>query len=153
MSSQSTFTRLYLVTAFNSGYSSAVFSLNVSWSRILALEILQLPLAAGKHSTTAHWTVLHSLSELSPVGRVTVSEWTHREHRLHHLFYCCVTSPRTRMLRTLHSNDFTCYAYGRIVCYCVLTIPSKDWYLQSHILATGLYATIYIHIYIFKIYF
>jgi hypothetical protein len=31
LSSQSTFTSFYLVAALRSGYSSAVFSLNVSW--------------------------------------------------------------------------------------------------------------------------
>jgi hypothetical protein len=35
------------------------------------------------------------------------SERIHREYRLHHLFYCCVTSPRMRMLRALHSNGCT----------------------------------------------
>jgi hypothetical protein len=38
---------LYLVTALHKDHSSAVFSLNVSWYRILAMEILQLPLLAG----------------------------------------------------------------------------------------------------------
>jgi hypothetical protein len=45
--SQTTFAVLYLVTALHSGYSSALFSLGVSWQRILAMEILQLPLPAG----------------------------------------------------------------------------------------------------------
>jgi hypothetical protein len=44
------FTSLYLVTAIHSGYSSAVSSLDVSWQRILAMEILQLPLPPGYHS-------------------------------------------------------------------------------------------------------
>jgi hypothetical protein len=38
--SQSAFTSIYLVTALNNGYSSAVFPLNVSWQRILAMEVL-----------------------------------------------------------------------------------------------------------------
>jgi hypothetical protein len=46
-SSQSAFTSLYLVTALHNGYSSAMSSLDVSWWRILAMEILQLPLPAG----------------------------------------------------------------------------------------------------------
>jgi hypothetical protein len=40
------------------------------------------------------------------------SERTHREHRLHHLFYCCVTSPRTRML---HSNFCTRHAMWHLL--------------------------------------
>jgi hypothetical protein len=54
------------------------------------------------------------------VGRPP-SERTYRKHRLHNLFYCYVTSQRTRKLRALHSNG---------CCF------------QSHLLATGLYATI-----------
>jgi hypothetical protein len=58
-------------------------------------------------------------------------ERTYRKNRLHHLFYCCVTSPRTRKLRAIHSNG-SC--------------------LQSHLLATGLYATIcIIYVYILVI--
>jgi hypothetical protein len=53
----------------------------------------------------------------------TASERIYRKYRPHHLFYFCVTSPRTRNLRVLHSN-----------CCC----------LQSPFLATGLYATILI---------
>jgi hypothetical protein len=46
-SSQSTFASLYLATALSNAYSSAVFSLDVSWQRILAKHILQLRLPAG----------------------------------------------------------------------------------------------------------
>jgi hypothetical protein len=45
-SSQSTSTSLYLV-AHGNGYSSAVSSLDVSWWRIFAMEILQVLLSAG----------------------------------------------------------------------------------------------------------
>jgi hypothetical protein len=48
------------------------------------------------------------------------SERIYRKHRLQYLFYC-VTSPRTRKLRALHSNGFCS---------------------QSRLLATGLYATV-----------
>jgi hypothetical protein len=41
--SQSAFTSRCSVAALNNGYSSAMFSLDVSWRRILTMEILQLP--------------------------------------------------------------------------------------------------------------
>jgi hypothetical protein len=44
--SQSIFTSLYLVTALHNGCSSAMSSLDVSWKRILAMEILPLLLPA-----------------------------------------------------------------------------------------------------------
>jgi hypothetical protein len=47
-SSQSAFTSLYLATALHNGYSSALFPLDVSWYRILATEILLLPLPIPK---------------------------------------------------------------------------------------------------------
>jgi hypothetical protein len=43
----STFTSVYLVTALHNGYSSTVSSLYVAWQRIIAMEILQLPLSPG----------------------------------------------------------------------------------------------------------
>jgi hypothetical protein len=46
-SPESAFTSLYLLTALNNDYSSAVFSLDVSWWQISAMEILQLLLPAG----------------------------------------------------------------------------------------------------------
>jgi hypothetical protein len=46
-SSKSTFTSLYLVTALHDVFSSAVCSLDISWKRILAMEILSLSLAAS----------------------------------------------------------------------------------------------------------
>jgi hypothetical protein len=46
-SSQSNFASLCSVTALHNGYSSAMSSLDVSWLRILAVEILQLQLPAG----------------------------------------------------------------------------------------------------------
>jgi hypothetical protein len=70
------------------------------------------------------WTVKFD-SRSTEHGRLShiASELTYRKHHLHHLFDCCVTSPRTRKLRALHSNG------------CCL---------QSHLLTTGLYAIVYI---------
>jgi hypothetical protein len=67
-----------------------------------------------------------------PHGRSShrTSERTYIEHRLHHLFYCLVTSRRTRKLRVLHRKAVT-------YC-CLLASPSNDWCLQSHLLATDL---------------
>jgi hypothetical protein len=83
--------------------------------------------------TSRHFTQLSSSAEQPPptsrhftqptrteLGRST-SERIHRERRLQHHFCCCVLSPRTCMLRALHSNDRS---------------------LQNHSLATGLYDTI-----------
>jgi hypothetical protein len=43
LTSHSALTSRCLVTALNNGYSSAVVSLDVSWKRILTMEIPQLP--------------------------------------------------------------------------------------------------------------
>jgi hypothetical protein len=51
----------------------------------------------------------------------TASERTYRKHRLHHPFYCCVMSP-------------ACVSCGRSTATAVV---------YSHLLATGLYATIW----------
>jgi hypothetical protein len=69
------------------------------------MEILPLPLPTDKHSKAEPSTALQSLSQLSRVGKDNIaSERTRREHRLHQLFYCCVMSPRSCMLRALRSN-------------------------------------------------
>jgi hypothetical protein len=70
------------------------------------------------------------------------SERTHREHHLHHLF-CCVTSPYTRTLRALHDNGCTRHVSWHLLYCCVGALPSNVWCLHSHLLVTGLYATIW----------
>jgi hypothetical protein len=75
------FTTCFLVTNVSNGDSSAWLTLH-SWTFIC--------------TALTRWTRQGRSSH-------TASERTHREHRLHHLFYC-VTSPRRRMLRALHSN-------------------------------------------------
>jgi hypothetical protein len=69
-------------------------------------------------------------------------ERSHREHRLHHLFYFCVTSPRTRMLQALHSNGCTRHLSWHFLYCCMRALPSNGWCLRNHLLATGLYVRI-----------
>jgi hypothetical protein len=63
---------------------------------------------------------------------------------LHHFFYSYVTSPRTRKLRALHSNGCTRHVSWHLLHCCVQASPSHGWCLQSHLLATSLYATIHL---------
>jgi hypothetical protein len=118
------FTRRFLVTNLSNGDSS------VSVARSLTLHSWTL-----NRTAFARWTEHGRSSHIA-------SERTHREHRLLHLFYCCVTSPRTRMLRVLHSHDCTRHVSGQLLYCCVWALPSNGWYLQSHLLATRLHATI-----------
>jgi hypothetical protein len=46
------------------------------------------------------------------------------------------------MLRTLHSNGCTRHVSWHLLCCFVRALPSNGWCLQSHILATGLYAIV-----------
>jgi hypothetical protein len=113
--SQSTFTNFYSVTALHSGYSSAIF--------------LVKNFSNGDSSpAVAHWLTLHSwtlnctaLTRWTEHGRSShiASERTYTEHRLHHIFYCCVTSLRTRMLRALRSNVCTRHVSCHLLYFCV----------------------------------
>jgi hypothetical protein len=99
-------------------------------------------------SSVARWLTLLNCTALirsTEHGRSChiASERTNREHRLHHLFCCCVTSPRKRMLQTLHSNGCTRHVSLQFLYYCVQALPSNDCCLQCHLLATGLYFTIW----------
>jgi hypothetical protein len=64
--------------------------------------------------TQSNCTALTNWTELGRSSH-TASERTYREHRLQHLFYCYVTSPRTwcvpllRVYGPLPSNGSTCY--------------------------------------------
>jgi hypothetical protein len=50
-------------------------------------------------------TALQSLPEQNTVGQSHIdSERTYRKHRQHKLFYCCVTSLPTPMLRELYTS-------------------------------------------------
>jgi hypothetical protein len=118
------FTRRFLVTYFSNGDSSA------SVARRLTL-----------HSWTLNCTALTRWTEDGRSSHIA-SERIHREHRLQHLFYCCVTSQRTRMLRTLHSNGYTRHVSWHLLYCCMWALPSNGWCLPSHLLVTGLYATI-----------
>jgi hypothetical protein len=59
-------------------------------------------------------TALHWITELGRSSHIAL-EQTHREHRLQHLFYCSVTSPRAWRIPLLQvhgplpSNSSTCY--------------------------------------------
>jgi hypothetical protein len=67
------------------------------------MEILQLPLP--RWLTLHNWTLkCTALTRWTELGRSSHVDRTHRERRLQHLFYCCLTSPRTRILRALHSK-------------------------------------------------
>jgi hypothetical protein len=72
------------------------------------------------------------------------SERTHREHRLRHLVYCCMMSPRTRMLRQLHSNGCKHHVSWHILYCCLRALPSNGLCLQNHIWATSLYDTVWL---------
>jgi hypothetical protein len=90
-------------------------------------------------ASVARWLTLHNwtfnctaFNRWTKHGRSSHihSEWTHREHRLYHLFYCCVTSPRTHMLWALHSNGCTRHVSWHLLYCCVRTSPSNGWCLQ-----------------------
>jgi hypothetical protein len=121
--SQSISTSLYLVTALQQW----LFLCSVFIRRFLVTNLSNGDYSASVtrcltlHRWTLNCTALTRSTEHSRSSHIA-SERTYRKHRLHHLFYCCVTPPRTRKLRAVHSNG----------C-CV----------QSHLLATGLYATIF----------
>jgi hypothetical protein len=61
------------------------------------------------------------------------SEWTHMEHHLQYLFYCCVTPLGTHMLRALHNNGCTCHLSRHLLCCHVQALTSNGWCLQSHL--------------------
>jgi hypothetical protein len=66
----------------------------------------------------------------------------HREHRLHHLFYFCVTLPHMHMLWALNSNGCMRHVSWHLLYFCLRPLPSNGWCFQNHFLATGLYATV-----------
>jgi hypothetical protein len=72
------------------------------------------PNSTGLHSTVLNCTALTNWTELGQSSHIAL-EWTHREHCLQHLFYCCVTSPRTWQVplfcvyEPLPNNRSTCY--------------------------------------------
>jgi hypothetical protein len=74
--------------------------------------------------------------------RYIASERTHRECRLQHLFYCCVTSPRTclpsRSIATAVRVTY-CDTY-----YCVRTLPSNGCFSATTVLILSKCTTIYI---------
>jgi hypothetical protein len=78
------------------------------------------------------------------------SERTHRGHCLHHFFYYCVTSLRTRMLRALHNNGCTRHVSWHLLYCCLWALPSNGRCLQSNLLATGLYTKIYFHCFVLR---
>jgi hypothetical protein len=65
------------------------------------MEIFHYTFPGNESSASiARWLTLHNCTALTrsiDLGRSShiASERTHRELRLQHLFYCCVTSPRT----------------------------------------------------------
>jgi hypothetical protein len=82
----SVFTRHFLVTNVSNGdYSTYV-------ARCVTL-----------HGWTPDCTALTRWTEHGRSSHVA-SEQTYRKHRLHHLFYCCVTSPHMHKLQALHST-------------------------------------------------
>jgi hypothetical protein len=104
----------------------------------------RLVTASNAIASTAHCLTLHNCTALTRRTEYDWSshialKWTHREHRLHHLFYYCVTSPCTHMLLALHSNGRVRQVSRHLYC-CMQALPSNGWCLQSHLLATRLYA-------------
>jgi hypothetical protein len=93
------------------------------------------------HNWTLNCTALTCWTEHGRSSHIAL-EWTHGEHRLHHLFYCCVTSPCMHMLRALHSNGRTRQVSRHLLYCCVQALPSNGWCWQSHLLATGQYTTL-----------
>jgi hypothetical protein len=66
---------------------------------------------------------------LTEYGRSShrASERTYREHRLQNFFYCCVTWPRTRILRAPLSNGCTRHVSWHLLYCCVRTLLSDGW--------------------------
>jgi hypothetical protein len=141
---QSDFTSLYFVRALNNGYFLCnVFSLDVSWSRMFSFRFLLVnssQMNPQLHCTPSlNWTL--SAESQS-------SERTHRERLLQHLFYCCLTAQRTRMLRTLHSNG--CLQSRRLTLGLYATIWDKyytvTWYRWLSLCARDVYLKIIAYI-------
>jgi hypothetical protein len=95
------------------------------------MEITALPLPAVWDSTGEPSTTLHTVALSTEYGRSShiALQRTYRKHGLHHHFCCCLSSPLTHKLRAIHS---------------------KGCRLQSHLLATGLYATLYLYLHVNK---
>jgi hypothetical protein len=103
------FTRHFLVKNLSNGDSSA------SVASRLTLHIWTINCTA-----LTHWTELGQSSHI-------VSERTHRERRLHHLFYCCATSPLTWHVTLL-------CVYG--------PLPSNGCFSTSTVFALSKYVTV-----------
>jgi hypothetical protein len=80
------FTRIFLVTNLSNRDKSA------SVARCLT-----------RHNWTLNCTALTSSTEHGRSSHIA-SERTYRKQHLHHLFHCCVTSPRMRKPLALHIN-------------------------------------------------
>jgi hypothetical protein len=103
-------------TAIHNGYSSAMSSLDISWKWVLSSIVRWLTL----HNWTLNWTeLLYSIAQQNSRLSHIASEWTYRKHPLHHLIYCCVTSPHVHKLRVLHSNGCMHHVSLHILHCCV----------------------------------
>jgi hypothetical protein len=118
-------TSLYLVRALHNGYSSALSSLDVFWQRILAMEVLQLPLPASWHSTaepstrnvdclqdnssvrTPRKTIFSVVKNACLLARYLAMDICepHRKPLLRRRPCCCVL-----VFQALHRNGSTCHS-------------------------------------------
>jgi hypothetical protein len=134
LSSQSAFTGRYLVTALNNGYSSTMFSLDVSCYRILTTEILQLPWS--RRCPLVSTPQLNY--QLNCSANCLQDNFSARITQKTQPFYCC----RGMFTALLHSNCRGADHIENTVLLLLHALTSNSLCLQSHCLATSIYATI-----------
>jgi hypothetical protein len=124
----------YLVTDLNSGYSSALFSLNVSWYRILTMEILQLPWSRCcplLNTPQLNSQLNYSASCLQDNSSARTMQKTQP-------LYCC-RGVFTKLLNNIgRGADHIEITFLLLRAYILLALPSNARCLQSHCLATVL---------------
>jgi hypothetical protein len=74
--------------------------------------------------------------------RYIASRRTQTKHRLHHILYCCVTSPSTRMLLLAHSNGYTRHVSWHILYCCVWVLIAAGICLSGPYLPMDIHVTI-----------
>jgi hypothetical protein len=136
LSSQSAFTSRYLVKTLNDGYSSAVFSIDVSWQRIWTMNILQLPRA--RRICPANIPQMNC-----SVNCLQGNSSARTTQKIRPLYFCIGV-----FIEQLHSKSRN-VNYIEIIALLLLrecifrALPSNGRCLPSHCLATYICATIF----------
>jgi hypothetical protein len=99
----------------------------LSYQLLTATATRTEPQQSSNSLTLLHCTTLSNWTELGQLNHIA-SELTHWEHRLQHLFCCCLTSlrmwhvPLLHVCGPLHSKESTCYntfwSASPVICTC-----------------------------------